>query len=431
MDDLPRSALVGRASEQQAIAGALRDLPGRSGLVLAVEGEPGIGKSRLLEHLAGEAEAVAAVVVGARASEFERDLPYALWTEALDRHLAGAGERRRSPLELADPDALATVLPALGGVTPASGPVERHRLHRALRELLEQLAAARPLVVWMDDLQWADPASVGALAALVHRPPAAAVLLAVAAREGLMPAELARALAGAHRDDRIIALSPGPLSEAEAIELIGDAAATIFPQAGGNPFYLEQLARVREAPEIAPVFADNSVPAAVAAALSAELAALTPPARRVLDGAAVVGDPFDPDLAAAVAELDEPAALPALDELVARTLVRPAGVPRRFAFRHPVVRHSVYAAIAPGWRLGAHARAAAALQRRGAGVVERAHHVEHAAAAGDGAAIALLSTAAGELQGPAPRTAARFYASALRLLPADAGEPEHRTRLQR
>ena len=73
----------------------------------------------------------------------------------------------------------------------------------------------------------------------------------------------------------------------------------------------------------------------------------------------------------------------ALDELLACALVRQADAPRRFAFRHPVVRHAVYEATPPGWRLGAHARAAHALERHGAGPVERAHHVEHAARPGD------------------------------------------------
>ena len=92
-----------------------------------------------------------------------------------------------------------------------------------------------------------------------------------------------------------------------------------------------------------------------------------------------------------------------------------------------MVRHAVYEAAPGGWRLGAHGRAAEALARRGAGAVERAHHVEQAAGAGDDAAIALLSEAAVALQSPAPATAARYHAAALRLMPAGA---EGRTRLQ-
>ncbi len=142
----------------------------------------------------------------------------------------------------------------------------------------------------------------------------------------------------------------------------------------------------------------------------------------------MVGDPFDPALAAAVAELGEAAALEALDDLLARTLVREAGV-RRFAFRHPVVRHAVYEGAPAGWRLAAHARAAAALEARGAGVVARAHHVEHAAQQGDAAAIALLEAAARDLLVPAPASAARFQAAALRLLRGDADRAAHRIAL--
>jgi ATP/maltotriose-dependent transcriptional regulator MalT len=230
----------------------------------------------------------------------------------------------------------------------------------------------------------------------------------------------------------------GPLSQAEAAQLVGAAADAIYADAGGNPFYLEQLAAAA-ARAAAPAAVEgrgssgvgeagpDAVPAAVAAALAAEFGALAPESRALLDGAAVSGDPFELDLAAAVAELPEPAALRALDELLARALVRPAGAPRAFAFRHPVVRHAAYVATAGGWRLGAHARAAAALERAGAGAVRRAHHVEHAAQPGDAAAISLLASAAADLQSPAPATAARFLASALRLLPD--GDAE-RTQMQ-
>ena len=235
------------------------------------------------------------------------------------------------------------------------------------------------------------------------------------------------------RSRRARALRLGPLNEAEARELVGATADAVYGDSGGNPFYLEQLARGRDAGPAGrrrerpaggsgPLGAAILGPAAVAAALAAELRGLAPDARRLLDAAAVIGDPFGPALAAETAELDEPAALAALDELLERALVRPGGAPRRFAFRHPVVRHAVYEATPGGWRLGAHARAAVALERRGAGPVERAHHVEQAASRGDEAAIALLAAAARELQSPAPATAARFHAAALRLLPDGAAE---------
>ncbi|MGZ8648269.1 MAG: LuxR C-terminal-related transcriptional regulator, partial [Solirubrobacteraceae bacterium] len=293
----------------------------------------------------------------------------------------------------------------------------------ALRDLVERLAGGLPLLLALDDVHWADPASVGALAALVRRPPDAPVMLAMAVRERQMPPALEAALVG---EDRVVRLTLGPLTEAEAVELVGDATTAIYRVAGGNPFYLEQLARVRDAPaDGTEVATDGSLPAAVTAALASELATLTPEARVMLDAAAVAGDPFEPTLAAAAAEFSDAAALHALDELLARALVRPAGAPRHFVFRHPVVRHAAYVATPGGWRLGAHARVAAELERRGAGLLQRAHHVEQAAPPGDADAIALLSAAAAELQSPAPATAARFHASALRLLPDG---PEQRTR---
>jgi DNA-binding CsgD family transcriptional regulator len=424
------SALVGRAVEREALAGALRELPGSPGQVVWIEGDPGIGKSHLLAHLAAAAAAGGCTVLEARAAEFEADLPYALLTEALEPHLTAAGERRLARLGLADPGALSAALPPLAAVAPAeAAAADRHRVHRALRDLLARLAAPRPVVLCLDDLHWADAASLDALAALVRRAPGAPVLLALAARLGQMPEALAIALGVALGEDRVTRLELAQLSPQEAEELIGGAAEAFYPQAGGNPFYLEQLARAgRRAPDPGTHGEDGAVPPAVAAALAGELAALTPAARRLLEGAAVAGDPFEPGLAAEVAGLSPAAALEALDELLARALVRPGGAPRRFAFRHPIVRHAVYAATPGGWRLGAHGRAAAVLARQGAGLAQRAHHVEHAADPGDEEAIALLTAAAAGLQASAPASAARFHAAALRLLPE---APEHRARRTR
>ena len=122
------------------------------------------------------------------------------WTEALDGRLADLGERRIVRMGLTDAGALAALLPALTTVATGVARGDRHRTHRALRDLLERLAATAPLVVWIDDVQWADPASIDALAALVRRPPAARVLFGIGAREGQVPGALALALAGtSHR----------------------------------------------------------------------------------------------------------------------------------------------------------------------------------------------------------------------------------------
>ena len=159
-----------------------------------------------------------------------------------------------------------------------------------------------------------------------------------------------------------------------------------------------------------------------AAALTAELALLPHAARRLLEGAAVAGDPFEADLAAAAAGAEEAAALDELDELLARDLVRHTDVPRRFRFRHPLVRGAVYEAAPGGWRLGAHERCAELLAGRGAPAAERAHHVERSARHGDLAAVAVLREAGEAVAGRAPATAARLFGAALRLLGRQAPE---------
>ena len=94
-------------------------------------------------------------------------------------------------------------------------------------------------------------------------------------------------------------------------------------------------------------------------------------------------------------------------------------MPRRFRFRHPLVRRAVYDAAPGGWRLGAHERCADVLAQRGAQASTRAHHVEHAARHGDAAAIAVLREAADAVAQRTPAGAARWYGAALRLLPAE------------
>ena len=144
----------------------------------------------------------------------------------------------------------------------------------------------------------------------------------------------------------------------------------------------------------------------------------------MLEGAAVAGDPFDPDLAAAAAGVGAAAAIDAFDELLALDLIRPTDVPRRFRFRHPLVRRAVYEAAPGGWRLGAHERTAVALAERGAPATARAHHVEIAARDGDRDAVAVLREAGEAAAARAPASAARWFAAALRLLP---GPRPHRS----
>ena len=429
--------LVGRTAELGVLDGALASLKERSFGALEVVGEPGIGKTRLLAELGARGDQQGLLVLSGSASEFEGELPFWVFVDALDEYVQGLEPKRLNALGDETLAELAHVLPSISGVADAApGPQDdRYRTHAAVSQLLEALAATKPLVLLLDDLHWADTGSIELLASLLRRPPAAAVLLAMAMRPRQAPERLSGALDRARRDERVATIELGALSADEARELVGDvdgaAAAALYEQSEGNPFYLEQLARSPQAPGGAAATGDASVslagvdvPPAVAAALTGELALLPAEMRRVLEGAAVAGDPFEPELAAAAAGMDEPATIDALDELLVRDLVRPAGVPRRFRFRHPLIRGAVYEAAPGGWLLAAHERAAEALAARGASAIERAHHVEFSARRGDMDAIALLREAGAAAARRTPATAARLFAGALRLLPATATTDE-------
>jgi DNA-binding NarL/FixJ family response regulator len=431
--------LVGRAEEIGVLERAVMGLKTGSSAAIAVIGEPGIGKTRLLSEVARHADESGCIVLSGSGSEFEQDLPFWVFVDALDEYVAGLDPRRLESLEDGVRGDLAGLLPSLSEYTLAGqSPVsdQRYRVHRAVGELIQRLAATKPLVLLLDDVHWADSASIDLLGALLRRPPAASVLLAIGARPRQMPERLAGAFERADRAGALTRLELTPLGREEAAQLLGEGrsaalADELYRQSGGNPFYLEELARSLGRGDGPPMSGRDlsltgvEVPRAVAAALTEELALLADTSRRLFEGAAVAGDPFEPEMAAAAAAIDDADATEALDDLLARDLVRRTDVPRRFRFRHPLVRTVVYEAAPGGWVLGAHGRCANALAERGASAAVRAHHVEHAASPGDGEAMALLREAGGAVMISAPASAARWFGAALRVLP-DSAPPGER-----
>jgi ATP/maltotriose-dependent transcriptional regulator MalT len=429
--------LVGRPEELAALDRVLTELDRGRPAAIELTGEPGIGKTRLLAELAARADASGRLVLSGSASELERDLPFSVFVDALDEYLQGLDPIRMARLDEDVRMELAHVFPSLSARATAGEVAlqhERYRTHRAVRALLEHLAATRPLVLVLDDLHWGDPASVELLGALLRRPPGEAVLMALALRPRQVPERLSAALERAHRTGALTRIELGPLTPVEARELLGATvdvadATVLYEESGGNPLYLEQLARSRDraggnSPAHAISLSPIGVPSAVAASLGEELALLSDDGRRVLKGAAVAGDPFEPELAAAAAATSEAAAMDAVDELLRLDLVRTTDVPRRFRFRHPILRRAVYEAAAGGWRLGAHERCADALAARGATPGARAHHIERSAREGDLAAVAVLREAGEAATRLAPASAASWFASALRLLPQTAPAQE-------
>jgi DNA-binding NarL/FixJ family response regulator len=425
--------LVGRAVELGSFERLLDQVDGgRPGAVVLI-GEPGIGKTRLLKELGTRADQRGQLVLQGSASELERDLPLSVFVDALDQYVAGLEPKSLGVLDDQVQTELGHVFPSLWALADGREvtlPHERFRSHRAVRTLLEHLAATRPLVLILDDFHWADPASVELLGALLRRPPAGAVAVALALRPLREPGHLPAALERAHRSGTLVRIEVGALTPVEASDLLSSSvgaaeASLLYEESGGNPFYLEQLARsLDRAGGFAPssgLPADHiGVPSAVAASLNEELGLLSQDGRLVFEGAAVAGDPFEPELAAAAAATSEVATMDAIDELLRLDLVRTTDVPRRFRFRHPLVRRAAYEGTAAAWRVRAHERCAESLAARGATAAARAHHVERSARQGDVAAAASLREAGEAAARLAPESASRWFGAALRLLPPTA-----------
>ncbi|HET8754883.1 MAG TPA: AAA family ATPase, partial [Solirubrobacteraceae bacterium] len=412
---------IGRRQELAALDEALDALRAPRPRWVVISGEPGIGKTRLLAELAERTTARRHPVFVGRGAELESELPFAIWVDALDDHVAGLGEHRLEQLIGDRVGELARVLPSAAPAGAGGLHDERFHAYRAVRALLGQMAMGQPVVLILDDVHWADDASLELIAHLLRRPPPAPLLFALAFRAGQVPNSLLAALEAAGRDRLVTTIELGPLTQAEADALLGGTAQPeLYQQSGGNPFYLEELARIGVTPE------RGGVPSAVAAALGQEIGGLSERTQHLAWGAAVAGEPFDLELAAAAAGLDDDAALTAIDELLGSRVAVGTDIPRRYRFRHPLVRRAVYDGADESWRLQAHARAAEALAARPGALAARAHHVEHSARIGDDAAAAVLEQAGHQAAARAPAIAARWFDAALRLLGTEGAEDPFR-----
>jgi DNA-binding CsgD family transcriptional regulator/tetratricopeptide (TPR) repeat protein len=394
--------------------------------LIGLAGEPGAGKTRLLIELAAEAETRGMLPLWGRAAEFEQEMPFGAVVDALDDRLETVSAELPGRLGQQAASLLAAVFPALAanrpddpGPQPPDTGLGRYGVYRAVRRMLEEISPDQGLVLILDDLHWADEASVELLDHLVRHPPHGRVLIVVAYRPAQASPRLAALMEAAPR------IPVDPLNEAEVEEFLGPKVSrarrqALFEASGGNPFYLEALSRMGSEP-VAGIGGPDELPPAIRAALRVELSGLSANALLVACAAAVAADEFEPALAAVAAELPEEQTLAAISELVARDVVRPAS-PGRFRFRHPLVRHAAYGSAAAGWQLAAHARIAAHLTALGAPATARAHHVERSGRFGDRAAIDTLVAAARTVVAQAPATAAHWLSAALNLMPDESDD---------
>ncbi|MGW0521510.1 helix-turn-helix transcriptional regulator [Crossiella sp. NPDC003009] len=419
--------LVGRDSQLRQLTRLLDDLPGGRLSVAEVVGEPGLGKTRLLEELRERADGV--LLGWGRGVEFEPRPAFGMFVEALDPLLAD------HPLPAALRARLASVFPACAG-RAADGlglDAERFQLHRAVIRALELLAEHRPLVLVLDDVHWCDPASAELLAQLLRHRPRRPILLITAYRPRQLPSAVAAVLTRAVPAGSSRRIELGPLDLTEATRLLGPAvgglrAAALHQASGGNPLYLQALARAPES-ALHPHQLAEQVPAPAKSALLAEFTRLPEQVRLVAKAAAVIGEPIEPELVAAAAGIGLPETLAAAQQLVAADLLRANEPDRSVTFRHPLLRAAVYESASPLWQATAHRRVAELLRARGAPATQLAPHLARCGKVGDSSAIQVLTTAAENLQLHAPAAAASLHRAALRLTTADAGVDRLRLQL--
>jgi len=193
--------LVGRHEELRAFGEALDASSRGSCCFLGLVGEPGAGKTRLLGELAADAGSRGLVTLWGRAAEFEQEMPFGVVADALDDQVEACLPGLATRLDAETCGLLASVLPSMRAAVPgrddparpapARDLTGRYRTYRGMRRLLEALADARGLVLILDDVHWADEASIELLDHLARHPPRGRVLVVIAYRPAQAPARLA------------------------------------------------------------------------------------------------------------------------------------------------------------------------------------------------------------------------------------------------
>jgi DNA-binding SARP family transcriptional activator len=390
------SGLVGRDAERRRLDRCLAALGSGTGGVVLLAGEPGIGKTALLDELAHRARSTSVPVARGRCLEQEGAPPFWPWLEVL-RVAADHLDDGRLQDALAGNGALVTQLvpelAARAGIEVATAPGDpdtaRFALYDAVATVLTRIAADRGLVVVVDDLHWADRSSLQLLALLATRAAARRILLAAAHRDAVTDRtpELEAALASAVREPATTTLTLRPLASDEVTALVeravgaeppADVVAAVQHRAGGNPFFVHQLAALLAATGGEGGAAD--IPVGVRHVLLQRMDPLSEEVRRTLAGAAVLGQEFDLRPLAAATDVDVPTALDHLDVAIRHGLVEVAGNhAAAYRFVHALVRETIAHELTRGAAARLHAAAATALEQVDPAPVEAiADHLWHA-----------------------------------------------------
>ena len=363
--------LVGRARERGAVDSAVRAARDGTGGVLLVSGEPGIGKTRLAEWAAGAVAAAGMRRGWGCASEDEGSPPYWPFRQAM-RGVYGVG-----------PVVFDVALPDRRAETAAQ---ERFRLFETVADVLRAAAEPAGLLLVLDDMQWADPASFGLLVHLARGLAHSRVLIVAGYRDtetsGRQP--LQNALAALTREATVTRLHLDGLREPEVAEQLaqvtgwavpGSVAAAVCARTRGNPFFVRELGRVLAESS------DGALPDGVRDAVRGRLARLTPACGSLIASAAVLGSSLDPAALAAATGSDLGVVLAAVDEATMAGIIGPD---RRFA--HDLIREAARADVPTAARLALHDAMAEHLAGRADAdrrAAEIAHHRLEALPTGD------------------------------------------------
>jgi DNA-binding CsgD family transcriptional regulator len=372
--------------------------------MLLVEGEPGIGKTRLLEEAVEIAAAMGFLIARGAADELGRVVPLAPLMSAL-------GE---------------TTQTLLGSRGLTDGVDVRLRLVEGLQARLEERSARGPLLVTLDDLHWADPTTLLALRSLIPELASYPLVWVLSRTTGRGDAGVERLYEVLERDGAT-RITLGALEERAVAEIITDVlGAAPSPElltraagAGGNPFLLmELLCGLRDEQAIQTVEgqarpASPRLPRRIQQIAHSRLRGLSPRTRHLLQVAAILGRSFDADDVADM--LGEPPTrlLPALEEAEAAGIVVPG--PDLLSFRHDLLWQAVMETIASSVRQALHRQAGRMLLERGDSAVAAAAHLMDSARPGDAAALAGLDRAVREVLPASPETAADLAVRALEL----------------
>lgn len=418
------NSLAGRDGELAVLADALTQLAGGQGGSVLIEGEPGIGKSALAAAALAGLPAADIEVLRGGCDELGRRFPLSVLVAAL-------GVTEDSP----DPDRVA-VARALGRSAEPSGerppPVDQGDGASAaierLAELVDRLCARRPVLLLVDDLQWADDPSLRLWTQLSRAAAQLPLLLIGLCRHTPNPDALAALRTELSAADHGIVLEIGPLDSADVTRLAarlsgaepGPTFTRVLQSAAGNPLYVREIIdavtrsgelRVLDrVAELAPA-ADPAV-ASLAGAIADRLDFLSPRCRAVLQAAALHGVEVTAEAVAELASLPVDEVRPMFLEAIAAGVVEAIGHDA-VRFRHGLIRQSLYESMPEALRVAMYRDAAQQLIRGGAPVERTAEAVLRALDVADGWELDWLARNAESLAYRAPALAIALFEHAL------------------